>query len=310
MVNIFSVYKFILHGIMKLVGVRPQTVEIEPGTIMNFWVSSNIPNKIENTPKKSKPAVVFLHGFAMDGIFTWQLQVLSLAKNYAVYVPDFLFFGGSITDKLDRSPEFQAECVAKGLRKMGVERCTLVGLSYGGMVGFKMAELHPNLVESIVATGSVLALTRSISDASLERLGFKCWPDYLLPDSVKGVRNMFEIAAYKFPYLPDWIYKDCLEVMFGNRKEKEELLGALVVDDKDFTIADFPQAIRRQRKTAMYRGGRPPCSNGKTFRLQQAAQGNSCFFFRRCAPRLKRPFLFFCFLLRTNESFRVLVGNI
>ncbi|KAI5314199.1 hypothetical protein L3X38_043375 [Prunus dulcis] len=205
MVNFFSLYKFILHGIMKLVGVRPQTVEIEPGTIMNFWVSSNIPNKIENTPKKSKPAVVFLHGFAMDGIFTWQLQVLSLAKNYAVYVPDFLFFGGSITDKLDRSPEFQAECVAKGLRKMGVER--------------------------------------SISDASLERLGFKCWPDYLLPDSVKGVRNMFEIAAYKFPYLPDWIYKDCFEVMFGNRKEKEELLGALVVDDKDFTIADFPQRV-------------------------------------------------------------------
>lgn len=243
MVNIFSVYKFILHGIMKLVGVRPQTVEIEPGTIINFWVSSNIPNKIENTPKKSKPAVVFLHGFAMDGIFTWQLQVLSLAKNYAVYVPDFLFFGGSITDKLDRSPEFQAECVAKGLRKMGVERCTLVGLSYGGMVGFKMAELYPNLVESIVVTCSVFALARSISDASLERLGFKCWPDYLLPDSVKGVRNMFEIAAYKFPHLPDWIYKDCLEVMFGNRKEKEELLEALVVDDKGFTIADFPQRV-------------------------------------------------------------------
>lgn len=32
-----------------------------------------------------------------------------------------------------------------------------------------------------------------------------------------------------------------LQVMFGNRKEKEELLEALVVDDKDFTIADFPQ---------------------------------------------------------------------
>ncbi|PQP94740.1 epoxide hydrolase 4-like [Prunus yedoensis var. nudiflora] len=201
---------------MKLVGVRPRTVDIEPGTIMNFWVSSNISSKIENTPKKSKPAVVFLHGFAMDGIFTWQLQVLSLAKNYAVYVPDFLFFGGSITDKSDRSLEFQAECVAKGLRKLGVERCTLVGFSFGGMVG-------------------------SISDASLERLGFKCWPDYLLPDSVKGVRNMLEIAAYKFPYIPDWIYKDCFEVMFDNRKEREEFLEALVVDDKVLTIADFPQ---------------------------------------------------------------------
>ncbi|KAB2635650.1 hypothetical protein D8674_026184 [Pyrus ussuriensis x Pyrus communis] len=35
--NIFAVCKFILHGVMKLVGMRPQTVEIEPGIIMNFW---------------------------------------------------------------------------------------------------------------------------------------------------------------------------------------------------------------------------------------------------------------------------------
>ncbi|TQE06793.1 hypothetical protein C1H46_007575 [Malus baccata] len=236
--NIFAVCKFILHGVMKLVGMRSQTVEIEPGTIMNFWV----PNKITEN-QKFKPAVVFIHGFAMDGITTWQFQVLSLAKDYAVYVPDLLFFGGSTTDKPDRSPEFQAECVAKGLRMLGVERCTLVGLSYGGMVGFKMAELYPNLVESMVVTCSVMALTRSITDASLERLGFKCWSDYLLPDSVKGVRHIFEIATYKFPHLPDWICKHYLEVMFEHRQEMEELLAALVVDDKDFTAVHYPQRV-------------------------------------------------------------------
>ncbi|KAM1002587.1 hypothetical protein ACFX13_003051 [Malus domestica] len=236
--NIFAVCKFILRGVMKLVGMRSQTVEIEPGTVMNFWV----PNKITEN-QKFKPAVVFIHGFAMDGITTWQFQVLSLAKDYAVYVPDLLFFGGSTTDKPDRSPEFQAECVAKGLRMLGVERCTLVGLSYGGMVGFKMAELYPNLVESMVVTCSVMALTRSITNASLERLGFKCWSDYLLPDSVKGVRNIFEIATYKFPHLPDWICKHYLEVMFEHREEMEELLAALVVDDKDFTAAHYPQRV-------------------------------------------------------------------
>ncbi|XP_068322325.1 uncharacterized protein [Pyrus communis] len=236
--NIVAVGKFIMHGVSKLVGMISQTVEIEPGTVMNFW----IPRKI-TANQKSNPAVVFIHGFAGDGITTWQFQVLSLAKDYAVYVPDLLFFGGSTTDKPDRSPEFQAECVAKGLRMLGVERCTLVGFSYGGMVGFKMAELYPDLVESMVVTCSVMALTRSITNASLERLGFKCWSDYLLPDSVKGVRNIFEIATYKFPHLPDWIYKHYLEVMFEHRKESEELLAALVVDDKDFAAAHYPQRV-------------------------------------------------------------------
>jgi pimeloyl-ACP methyl ester carboxylesterase len=192
MVNFFAVYRLLLRGLMRLAGVKPQMVEIEPGTVMNFWVANDANNKAS----KPKPAVVFLHGFAADGIITWQFQA----------------FGGSLTDKSERSPEFQAECVAKGLRKLGVERCTLVGLSYGGMVGFKMADMFPDLVESLVVTCSVMALTESISAASLERIGFKSWPEYLLPDSVKGVELLFDIATYKLPNIPNFIYKHYFEV--------------------------------------------------------------------------------------------------
>ncbi|KAK4576243.1 hypothetical protein RGQ29_026978 [Quercus rubra] len=241
MVNIFAVYKPLLHWVMKLVGMRPQRVEIEPGTIMNFWVPNETPKKSKNS--NNNKAVVFIHGFADDGIMTWQSQVLALARKYKVYVPDLVFFGGSITDRSERSPEFQAECVAKGLKKLGVERCTLVGLSYGGMVGFKMAEMYPDLVESMVLTCSVMALTKSISDAALERIGFKSWSDYLLPDSVHGVKILFDIATFKLPRIPNFIYKHHLEVMFDNRKEREELLEALVIDDNDFTIPSHPQRV-------------------------------------------------------------------
>ncbi|GLT86220.1 hypothetical protein SLE2022_043740 [Rubroshorea leprosula] len=234
-----KVYKPLLHGVMKMAGVRRRAIEIEPGTVINTWVP------IETGEKKvdDKPAVVFLHGFAADGILTWQFQVLALAKNYAVYVPDLLFFGGSITDKTDRSVGFQAECMAKALRQLGVRRCTVVGLSYGGMVGFKMAEMYPALVESMVVTGSVMALTESISNAGLERIGFSSWSEYLLPKSVQGVKVLFHTACYNFPWLPNCIFKDYLKTMFNNRKEKNELLQALVISDKEFSIPNFPQRI-------------------------------------------------------------------
>ncbi|XP_050247043.1 uncharacterized protein LOC126694690 isoform X3 [Quercus robur] len=241
MVNIFAVYKPLLHWVMKLVGMRSQRVEIDPGTIMNFWVPNETPKKSKNS--NNNKAVVFIHGFADDGIITWQSQVLALARKYKVYVPDLVFFGGSITDRSERSPEFQAECVAKSLKKLGVERCTLVGLSYGGMVGFKMAEMYPDLVESMVLTCSVIALTKSISDAALERIGFKSWSDYLLPDSVQGVKILFDIATFKLPRIPNFIYKHHLEVMFDNTEQREELLKALVIDDKDFTIPHHPQRV-------------------------------------------------------------------
>ena len=82
MVNIFAVYKPLLCWVMKLVGMRPQRVEIEPGTIMNFWVPNETPKKSKNSINNK--AVVFIHGFAADGIITWQSQVLALARKYKV----------------------------------------------------------------------------------------------------------------------------------------------------------------------------------------------------------------------------------
>ncbi|XP_073157331.1 uncharacterized protein [Henckelia pumila] len=246
MVNFVALQKPLLLALMKMAGVIPHTVEIDPGTVMNFWVPSET---VVKKPKKSKktaatkPVVVLVHGFAAEGVVTWQFQVGSLTKKYSVYVPDLLFFGGSITDNPNRSPSFQAECLAKGLRKLGVERCTLVGFSYGGMVAFKMAELYPELVEAVVISGSILAMTDSISNETLKGLGFSSSSELLLPDSVKGCKALLKVAAHKKLWFPDKLHKDFLEVMFTNRKERAELLEGLVVSNKDTNIPNFPQRI-------------------------------------------------------------------
>ncbi|CAN4112373.1 unnamed protein product [Withania somnifera] len=237
--NIFVILKPILSGVMKAAGMTSQLVEIEPGTTMHFWVptaSINPNNKLSNKPPK--PAVVFVHGFVANGIITWLFQVLSLSSDFAVYVPDLLFFGDSITARPERSTSFQAEVLAKGMMKLGVKRFSLVGLSYGGMIGFKLAQLYPHMVECMVMSSTVIELTESISNASLKNIGFTNWPDFLLPKTVSGFKVLLSIGSHKLPWLPEIFYKDFLEAMFDNRKEKEELLEALVVSHKDATITD------------------------------------------------------------------------
>ena len=214
MVNFVAAQKPLLHGLMKWAGLIPQTVEIEPGTVMNMWVPLSKSKAKDKREEKEKPAVVLIHGFAAEGIVTWQFQVGSLTKKYDVYVPDLFFFGGSITDSTDRSPRFQAEMVMRALGKFGVRRYAVVGFSYGGMVAFKMGELWPEMVTSLVVSGSVLALTESISETLLERIGFSSWSDMLLPNSVKGVKAMFSIACYKKLWFPDRLFRDYLQVSF------------------------------------------------------------------------------------------------
>ncbi|CAL5377158.1 unnamed protein product [Camellia sinensis] len=249
MVNLVAaVLKPLMHLLVRLAGLTPQTIEIEPGTIMKFWVPKQVLKKPGNQNcqtwhKPTKPVVVFAHPFSADGIFMWFFQALAFAGKYSVYIPDFLFFGGSATARAERSPEFQAECLATGLRKLAVESCTLVGLSYGGMVGFKMAELYPDLVENMVVSCTVVELTQSITDACLARIGLSRWSEFLLPESVEGVKLLFSVGTHKLPWLPDFFYRDLLEVMFDNRKEKAELLEALVVRDEEPTIPNYPQRI-------------------------------------------------------------------
>ncbi|CAM8899260.1 unnamed protein product [Rhodiola kirilowii] len=235
MVNIISAYKSLLHRTMRLAKMKSQLVQIEPGTVMNFWGPTD--------PKSEKPSILLLHGFQANAIFTWQFQIISLTSEYNVYAPDFLFFGGSYTDSDERTTDFQAHCVANGLRKLGVEKCVVVGFSYGGMVGFKLAELYPELVESFVVNNSVLRLTESITADCLKRIGLDRWDDFLLPKTVEAMKVTLKIASYKLPsWLPNFFFKDFFEVMYENRQQKAELIKALVTSD-EFTIPKFPQRI-------------------------------------------------------------------
>ena len=129
-----------------------------------------------------------------------------------MYVPDLLFFGGSVSPAGGRSPAFQAECVAAALRRLGVERCAVVGFSYGGFVAFLMAEAHPDLVRSLVVSGSVVAMTDSISEEALERIGVKSSAELLLPESVRGLKALLSIATYRKLWFPDRLHRDYLEV--------------------------------------------------------------------------------------------------
>ncbi|XAR72805.1 Acylglycerol lipase [Bertholletia excelsa] len=244
MVNVVTVVKLILHSLAKVAGLTPQKVEIELGTIINIWVpKQTVVHNDHEWKKPNKPVVVLAHPFSADGLTMWFFQAVSLAGNYAVYVPDFLFFGGSTTSSTKRTALFQADCLCRCLRKVGVERCTVVGLSYGGMVAFKMARLDPDLVEAMVVSSTVIQLTESIFNACQARLGFASLSELLLPRTAEELKVLFTIGTHRMLWLPDFCFKDYIEVMFHHRKEKAQLLEALVVSDKHSAVPRYPQRI-------------------------------------------------------------------
>ncbi|CAM0952941.1 unnamed protein product [Alopecurus aequalis] len=254
------------HGLVrlaKIAGLRQHTVALDlddddeatAGTVISFWLpkhhkKKNQQHTTEGPDKKknqTRHAVVLVHGFAGDGIMTWWPQVGALARrsHVDVYVPDLVHFGGSTSPSPDRSAAFQARCLAEALRKLGVvERCTVVGFSYGGLVAFEMAKVFPGLVRSIVVSGAVAAYTAEMNDALLERFGVGSITELMQPDSVGGVMVLFSTAFYKKPWLPRRLLSDFLEVMCNNREERAGMLEDTIIRDKETPAAhDFQQSI-------------------------------------------------------------------
>ncbi|CAL5054791.1 unnamed protein product [Urochloa decumbens] len=271
MVNFIEAQKPMLSRLMKMAGLRPIEVELEPaGTTMHIWAPKHHVGKKgttisplddpataaaaaakNNSTKKSKkrrsqesrPNVVLIHGFAAEGNVTWQFNFGVLVSRYNLYIPDLMFFGKSSTASADRSPDFQAACVAAALARLGVARCDVVGFSYGGMVAFKLAEARPEMVRSLCVSGSVVAMTDAVNREAMERLGAGSSAELLMPETLKGLKALLSISMFRKMWFPDRFYKDYLKVMFTNRKERMELLQGLLTSTMDAKIPAFQQKI-------------------------------------------------------------------
>jgi 3-oxoadipate enol-lactonase len=99
-------------------------------------------------PKRPRdPAILLMHGFFFDGRM-WRGQVEPLAALGRVVILDGPGHGRS-----EAPPRFSLEDNADALldvyAELGLERAVLVGLSWGGMIGMRMALQHPEKVQAL-----------------------------------------------------------------------------------------------------------------------------------------------------------------
>jgi pimeloyl-ACP methyl ester carboxylesterase len=119
------------------------------------------------------PPLLFLHGGS--GSWThWIRNVQAFAGQYRVIAPDMPGFGDSGPAAEPPSSEAAADAVALGLPEVtGGEPVTIVGFSFGSMVGAWLAKKMPDRVAGLVLVGAVgMGLRRDpIEFVSWRRLG-------------------------------------------------------------------------------------------------------------------------------------------
>lgn len=116
----------------------------------------------------SGPAVLFLHG-AGSNAATWWQQVPEFSKSHTCLTMDIRCFGRSSAPVSEFVlAHFVADVLAV-LEQERVDRVALIGQSLGGMIGFRLAIAHPELVVGFIACDTSLAIDHPVLVESVDR---------------------------------------------------------------------------------------------------------------------------------------------
>ncbi|GKV09830.1 hypothetical protein SLEP1_g21269 [Rubroshorea leprosula] len=220
----------------RFCGLSPCTIDLDDQTTMHFWTS--------NHRRFDRPALIMVHGYG--GASTWQFvhQVGPLSRKFNLYIPDLLFFGESYSCKSDRSDYFQARCVVRGLRGLGVERFAAYGISYGGFVAHRMAEMYPDAVEKLVIVNSGIGWSEEQRGEQLQKIG-RHPAEIFVPKHPNDLRLLVNLSMHKpnwTGWAPDFLLREFINVMYNHcRKEKIELIEHLLQKQPDSNIPVITQ---------------------------------------------------------------------
>jgi 2-hydroxy-6-oxo-octa-2,4-dienoate hydrolase len=103
------------------------------------------------------PPVVLVHGSGpgVTAYANWRLTMPDLAAHFRVLAPDMAGFGFSDKPAGGYSMAGWVDQLLGFLDALGIERASLVGNSFGGGLGIKMAVDHPGRVDRLVLMGAM-----------------------------------------------------------------------------------------------------------------------------------------------------------
>eukprot|EP00249_Psilotum_nudum_P003082 c16409_g1_i2 orf=221-1087(-) len=219
-----------LQAYFKYSGMQSVIIEVDSGTFLHCWIPQEKPDQA-----KDKPAVMLIHGFAMNSMWHWSSQIRPLMAHFQLYVPDLIFWGKSTTNTAHRSEVYQAQMLMKLMQALGVSKFSVAGTSYGGFVAFWMAHHFPNAVDKVVIANSGVCMAPSDNANLLERANLGNVSDLLLPQTPAAVRTLTKLSIHNVPNMvPSFLLKDFIEFFYmESRTERVELLDNLVISNQD-----------------------------------------------------------------------------
>ena len=116
----------------------------------------------------SGPALVLLHGYVGDGFGTWAHELHALSDEFTVIAWDAPGFGSSFDPPESYTLADYADCLARFLMALHLDRPHVCGLSFGGGLAIELYRRHPHMLRSLVLVSAYAGWTGSLAPDVVE----------------------------------------------------------------------------------------------------------------------------------------------
>lgn len=98
------------------------------------------------------------------------------------------------------------------MEKVGVDKYSVVGTSYGGFVTYRLAEMWPERVEKVVVASSGINMRPIDNVEIMKKANVETIDELMLPETAGQLRKLMRFAAnISRVYVPDCILNDFIE---------------------------------------------------------------------------------------------------
>ncbi|GLT31152.1 hypothetical protein SLA2020_059100 [Shorea laevis] len=210
-------------------GLRSTITDLHDGTVMHCWIPT--------VREYSKPNLLLIHGLGANALWQWGDIIRFMTPHFNVFVPDLVFFEESYTTRPERTEAFQAQCLMRLMEAHSVKKLSLVGLSYGGFVGYSLAAQFSDAVERVVICSAGVCMEEKDLKEGLFRVSdLEEAASILVPQTPNKLRELMGYTLFRPPPLnlvPSCLLADFIDVMCTEYvEEKRELILAIPRDRK------------------------------------------------------------------------------
>ena len=200
------------------------------GDVVEYWDT-----------KSDKPVILLIHGFGASTKYQWFKQVEYLSLNYRVIMPNLLYFGNTRPGSPRYEISDQVALVSNLMNHLGINKYTVCGVSYGGLITMELAIQNQDKIDKVIAfdapvkyiqQSDIVAVKNTFEVETIEEL--------FAPSGPKGLKKLMYLATMKKSIVPASWLQEFYDDLYGvDLEEKRKLMTHLLAKMEEYTSHDY-----------------------------------------------------------------------